>query len=488
MSSVPAGPTYGTLEKPNVDSQGRRESVYARIPLRRLTWFNASWLVNASVLGIGVLCIPYCFAQLGWVLGCVLLAVCLLGNIFIAYLMREVQQENPLAITLADAAYFAAGRSEAAKLTVRWVLYAEKLAASFPAAALVAQTLGSSFYMTHWCHPVWCGVAFVLFMIFSQQKSLSETAWMNIANILALIAAVGIAAYGMVQVAPPGPETSIGLPGSVGVLGIFNAIATLVFAFSGNWMYFEVMAEMTKPQDFMKAFTIAGPVQLGLYAFIGVIGYAAWGHSVPTSIIDTMQFGPILRVVSFLLAVHVCFSSIISTQILVRFFHSRLSLKDLNEDTAHARAVRASLTGAIYSTCMLVAIALPSFGTLVAILGALFEAPISFVLPVGIYLGIMRQKGRRVPWSIWIAGSLVALCGLATTCLGLIGALAAVSSSTMVRPFSCGCEGMWDTCECSPHRMPEGTCVFEERANPAQALLPTMLRFPYYAQIPFHRA
>mmetsp|Transcript_133776 Transcript_133776/g.286103 ORF Transcript_133776/g.286103 Transcript_133776/m.286103 type:complete len:474 (-) Transcript_133776:48-1469(-) len=455
-SLVGGGKSYGSIP-----SDGENSCKVQLQPPRHLDWMGAIGAINASVIGIGVLAVPHSFTKLGWVLSAVMLVLCLAGNCFVAYLMREVQRLEPLALSMADAAYLAAGEREGARLFVQVILYSEKVAGLCPALALLATTLGSAFYKVHICHGWWCLIIMSVLVPAGQLKTIRETSWLNILNLKTIFAAAICTLVGLASSAPEVSERHLWpLMDSERPLEFFGAINVIVFAYAGNWLYFEVMAEMENPNDFMKSFAVAGPVQLGLYALVGGLGYAFWGANLPASMVDALRFGGLMRVTAFLLVVHILAGTVTGSVIVFRFLVSRVSVEDFSKDTAHSRLVRFILVATVWGLVLVVVLAVPSFGSLVSLLGALFEAPISFILPVITYAGVAhrhREREGSPPVWVWIVGTLVATIGAVITVLGTIEAIGGLGLAKTA-PFSCVCEGIWDTCGCSSSRMAPQIC------------------------------
>jgi len=435
-----------------------------RMADRNISWISAAWVINASVLGMGVLTIPRCFATLGWLFGFVALVVCLLANVLVAHIMLEVQALHPRAISLADAAQIASGGSRMVKVVFRNLLYAEKLACTCAFMNLMADTLGSTFYAVHWCEVTWCGLIVIIFLPLMQLKNLHETFVVNLVNFTTILAVV-ILSCGVILASPrTGPADTTFLPAAPSFQSAFGAISMMVFAYSGNWMYFELMAEMKQPRDFLKAFTIAGPTQIGLYTVIGCICYGVMGRSVPSSVLEALHFSPMMSLISFLLTIHIICGTGTNLIVLIRFFHSRISPKDLNADTTRANIVRTMIFLFIICGALLVSLTIRSIGAIVTLIGAVFEAPLNFVSPFVIYAGIMRGRPPRRTWSsrfVWVGGFLIAVFGMLTMIFGVMDAVAHLErahSGSGGSLFACNCEGLWDTCECSANRMPAGVC------------------------------
>lgn len=460
-----AGTEYGT--EPGLSSKAYpdsdADSVDDRMADKTMSWPVAAWAINASVIGMGVLTIPRCFVTLGWVCSFLGLLVCFSANVFVASVMQEIQLEHPRAISLADAVEIACGGSRKAKLGIRLLLYTEKWACTCAYVHLMAKTLGSAFYTVHWCEAAWCGIVVLIFMPLMRIRNIQETHWMNVVNFTTITFALLITCLGLRHVTPEEPVVTHWYPAASGFGEFFGAISMMVFAFSGNWMYFELMAEMDRPQDFLKAFTIAGPTQVGMYCVTGIAGYVTFGQAVPFSIMDTLRFGFPMRLAALFLAVHIMAGTGTNSVILARFVHSRISPKDVNEDTPRAQMIRFGIYITMFGGCGIISLTVESFGSMISLIGAMFEAPISFILPMVVYAAIVRQRPQREGWTLgsvcrFAASAVIVVFGVLTTAFGVAHALQGFHASHGLS-FACSCADMWDLCECSPQRMPVGACA-----------------------------
>mmetsp|Transcript_15464 Transcript_15464/g.32056 ORF Transcript_15464/g.32056 Transcript_15464/m.32056 type:complete len:161 (-) Transcript_15464:988-1470(-) len=98
---------------------------------------------------------------------------------------------------------------------------------------------------------------------------------------------------------------------------------------------------------------------------------------------------------------------------------------------------------------------IPFFDLLTSLIGGLFLPILCLCFPVLIYMKMrfMVEKPLKA-WEWLLYVSLLAL-GVVIIVVSTMGTVKALISnwSTFGAPFSCHCQEVWNTCECSPQRM-----------------------------------
>lgn len=83
-----------------------------------------------------------------------------------------------------------------------------------------------------------------------------------------------------------------------------------------------MMAEMEHPEDFPKTFYIAGPLQLALYLFSGVVGYYFLGDASTGNVVaDALPFSWIIKLPGLCLYFHLMIAYLIKGNITARALH-----------------------------------------------------------------------------------------------------------------------------------------------------------------------
>jgi amino acid permease len=181
---------------------------------------------------------------------------------------------------------------------------------------------------------------------------------------------------------------------------LFGAMTNVVYSYTGHWVYFEIIAEMTEPKDFPKVFYINGPLQIGLYLLVACWGYYFAGDQANGYFLDNLAWGAAYRWASFLLFVHVSIAFLIKNVVVARHLHRTLSPARVEVVVGEPDGYRAH---AEYVVCAIVVLAggavlanaIPFFSQLLGLLGGLLSGPISFLLPMLLFAGAAYLPERH---------------------------------------------------------------------------------------------
>jgi len=100
---------------------------------------------------------------------------------------------------------------------------------------------------------------------------------------------------------------------------------------------------------------------------------------------------------------------------------------------------------------ILIAEAIPFFDSLTGLIGALMTAIACWNLPVIFYIRNGGKKQNISKIEIFFL-TLIFAFGIALTVIGTYGNILDIihNWATYGPPFSCACDDIWNTCECSP--------------------------------------
>lgn len=172
-----------------------------------------------------------------------------------------------------------------------------------------------------------------------------------------------------------------------------GAATNVVYAFTGQWMYFELMDTMAVPEDFPKVFLITGPFTLLIYLAVALLGYGFGAGNM--DLVASMPHGMPLRVTAAMLFVHVVIVYLIRSVVLSRFFHHLCHPQDVEERTVASYFRHGGWSVAMLTFSYLIANSVPFFSQLLGLIGGLLAGPINFLLPIMLFL-VAKGRGLQL--------------------------------------------------------------------------------------------
>lgn len=369
------------------------------------SWQNIAWLMLSDIVGTSVLTLTGVTVQLGWVLSACVLVGLFLPALYTSLLMcrtramlcqirdlRTVQESSDVPFnslgSMGEVAFIAT-QSPCARSLVYLAVYGCILLGQGSYLLVLGNTLQMAFYSTALCLPVAVslGCATLIVPCFLIRR-IGDSILLCFINTLLIAAVIFLALFDLGSHKQACTQTYAFAPKLT--FGIFmGTVTNVVYAFAGQWMYFELMDTMEQPDDFPKVFIITGPFMLGAYLSVALVGYAFGAGS--ADLISSMQHGPNLRITAVLLFAHVIVVYLIRSVVLARYFHTRCHPEDVDSTTISSYFRHGAWGFLMLCFSFLVANAVPFFSQLLGLIGGLLAGPVNFLLPMALYL---VAKGR----------------------------------------------------------------------------------------------
>eukprot|EP00658_Telonema_sp_P-2_P067974 TRINITY_DN5690_c0_g1_i1.p1 TRINITY_DN5690_c0_g1~~TRINITY_DN5690_c0_g1_i1.p1 ORF type:complete len:507 (-),score=120.50 TRINITY_DN5690_c0_g1_i1:98-1618(-) len=375
---------------------------------KKADWTAMSWLLLSDVVGSSVLSFSGVTASLGWVLS----IVCMILFCYLAYwsacLMSStrtmIQQKCNISTgSMGQTAKLLLG--ERASQITFFAVYGMFAFLGNASYLLVLGTSLSSI-LRYWnvstCSMTSSMLACIIILPSSVTiRRLRNVATMCFFNLFLILAVLVVCLTKMAQTGRADHvETHLFEP-TMTLLSFCQAMANILYAYAGHWMYFEIMAEMEEPTDFPKVFWINAPLQLLLYMTVAVIGYYYVGSGGHHYLIDNLEEHSESRlVVEIMLFVHIAISYLIKNVALAQFVVGKVRPSAVESNSKRARMVYGLCSVSILCMGWVVANAMPVFYDLLSLIGALLCGPISYVLPISFFvLGCMALQDKSEPAS-----------------------------------------------------------------------------------------
>jgi len=282
-------------------------------------------------------------------------------------------------------------RNKKANSVVTFAVYGYTLLGQSSYLLVLGTAFQRIFFSTSLCLTVTVGISCACLAIpaFALRR-LGDSIWICAVNTL-LIGAVVIIALAKIAMeeSPPCDRTFLVAP-SLTFMTAMGQATNVVYAYSGQWMYFELMDSMEEPNLFPQAFAIAGPLMMSMYLAVAILGYGLGAGD--GDLIAGMAPGLALRMTAVLLFLHVVVVYLIKGVVLARYFHRLCSPSDAEARTAASYLKHGGCGVGMLCFGYIVANAVPFFSQLLGIIGGLLAGPINFLFPAVFYLTAL---GRR---------------------------------------------------------------------------------------------
>jgi len=321
---------------------------------------------------------------------------------------------------------------------------------------VLGESLGLVFYDTYICKREWILIGCCLVLGFAQLRSFEQMKWLmwfNMGTITAaLLITLGyVGSLGTDQSITPGKEPQL-FPDNLDVLTFANAFSKIAFAYAGQFIYLEFMAEMIEPRDFPKAiYRFAGPYQVSIYLVSALVGYYLKGQQSTGLMVDWIPFDQVLRVGSLMLALHIMIIYVINANVLGKAIHRILWPETVEERSIQATFQWFLINFVMIVACILIAVTVPFFDSLTGLIGALLMPVACWILPIVYFVLAHLKWNERISGIDSVLMIFIFILGVVLTIVGTYSNMKDILDSwaTYGYPFSCGCEDVWNTCACS---------------------------------------
>mmetsp|Transcript_14198 Transcript_14198/g.35751 ORF Transcript_14198/g.35751 Transcript_14198/m.35751 type:complete len:514 (-) Transcript_14198:39-1580(-) len=422
-------------------------------PPQHAKWQSIGAIMVSEVVGAGVLTLSRKYAQLGWIPATIFIVVIFLITVYTSNMMVEVKKVFPAIISMADAADYTFGRVASSFVQVLMAIFLCTTLGDYM--LLIGKSLASTLYSVHLCFPVWVTISLLVIFPVMQLRTLNSTTALCVMNMVSICAAVALVIAGLViDGRDPGVETFL-VAEDLDFLTFMQALSAIFFTFGGQFMFYELMAEMTDFTEFPKSFLIVGPFQVPLYLIVGTVGYYYKGEAASGYFLDNLDFGWMYRAASALLFFHMTVGFLILGNVFSRIVHIKLSPYRVNDLGLRGKLEWLGCTSAVIVVSYLISNIVPFFDQLTSLIGGMLIPFVCMILPIVFQIKTHFMTGRRIKaweWALW--GVLICFGFLVLGVSTYMNVKAIIEGwSTYGAPFSCHCDGIWDTCECSPARM-----------------------------------
>ncbi|GAA5979055.1 hypothetical protein JCM11641_004957 [Rhodosporidiobolus odoratus] len=345
---------------------------------RTVGWVSTAILLAKSQIGLGVLSIPDVFHTLGLGPGVItIIAIAIMSTYTDYYLGGPWKRLHPTCYSVSDCGGIVAGSFGRELFGVAYWLLMTCIAGS---ALLGLSTALNAVSLHGTCTAVFVAVSAVATFFPASLRTLGSIKWIGWVGLISMVVSIllvtiAVGSGGRPSPAPQeGPWTKdIVYWGNPTFSDAMNAVSNIVFSYAGTAAFLPICSEMRNPRDYTKAVILCQSFVTAFYIVVGVVVYLYAGQYVASPALGTA--GVLIKRVAYglalpgLLAAAVIYSHLPAKWIFVRCLRNS---RHLTHPTKTHWLVWLSCTGGCVLFSYIIASAIPVFGGLVGLVGALF--------------------------------------------------------------------------------------------------------------------
>lgn len=388
----------------------------------RTEWWGTSIVLISDVMGTGVLGLPYVATTLGWVSTMVALVVFAFFAAYAGYQLKSVRKVYPTILSYADAGTELVSPSFGTFTKICMLVNWGALAVYFLIATAngIADIYNEGFLA---CNVNRSWIAAVLLVVPAQSRDFhSISKYLAVPSTLAIIITILIILISMLlgntesntattdngtstdtsntdtsSTRNFGETTIVGVKPGTDAFDFLQSLSSIVFAFQGQSIFFELMSEMKEPKSFGNSLSSAYSFMLFCYTLTVVIAYGTEGTNVAGFLPDTLADGsPAKITVGIFVVFHIMVAYVIAVQPFHFWLHATIFPRTFNQPGRHGQIHWLVLTVGYIIFAFIVGNLIPFFADLQALIGALLGSPIVFGWPSLYYL--LTNRNTQGSW------------------------------------------------------------------------------------------
>ncbi|KAJ5601473.1 hypothetical protein N7510_011007 [Penicillium lagena] len=395
----------------DIESSYSRDAVFGEITAEGPNYRNVGWLGTAVLMmktqiGLGVLSIPVAFDSLGIIPGIICLIAIAAITTWSDYIIGVFKLRHREVYGIDDVGQMLFGKFGKIVFGGAFILWWTFVAGS----GMLGISIGLNAVSTHaTCTAVFVAVAAVVTCTLSSIQTLgriSWLAWVGLTCILTSILIVTIA-VGVQDRPSAAPPTGVWVSdykiiGSTTFVEATTALSTIVFAYAGTPAFFSIASEMRDPRHYGRSLMVCQSVVTVFYIVVGIVVYYYCGSYVSSPALGSA--GPTMKKVSYgfalpgLLASTLIFIHLPAKYIFVRALQGS---RHLTANTFIHWGSWLGCTIGISLFAYIIASAIPVFGDLVSLVGALLGTPMCFHPMAGMWLYDNWTQGKVIRTTRW---------------------------------------------------------------------------------------
>lgn len=400
------------------------KSVAHELPVSRQSSYGQGVLNGINVLcGVGILSTPYAVKEGGWA-GLSLLFIFGVLSYYTGILLRYCLDSQPGLETYPDIGQAAFGT--VGRIIISIILYVELYSCCVEYIILEGDNLSALFPNAHLNLGGYQLDARHLFALVTTLAVL-PTVWLRDLTVLSYISAGGVIASVMVVICLYwlGLVDHVGTQSKETVLNLSSlpvAIGLYGYCYSGHAVFPNIYTSLEKRSQFPAVLFTSFAIVTALYAGAAVMGYMMFGDSAESQFTLNLPTDLVASKIAFWTTIVNPFTKYALTMAPVA-----MSLEELipsNHTKSHMYSIL--IRTALVMSTLFVALKIPFFGFVMALIGSFFTMLVTLILPCACFLRIL--KGKTSPIQV-VTCILIIIIGSISAVIGSYSALSKIIHS-----------------------------------------------------------
>ncbi|XP_060186271.1 amino acid transporter AVT1C-like [Lycium barbarum] len=400
------------------------KSVAHEFPVSRQSSYGQGVLNGINVLcGVGILSTPYAVKEGGWA-GLSILFIFGILSYYTGILLRICLDSQPGLATYPDIGQAAFGT--VGRIVISIILYVELYSCCVEYIILEGDNLSALFPNAHLNLGGYQLDARHLFALITTLAVL-PTVWLRDLTVLSYISAGGVIASVMVVICLYwlGLVDHVGTESKQTVLNLSSlpvAVGLYGYCYSGHAVFPNIYTSLEKRSQFPAVLFTSFVIVTALYAGAAVMGYMMFGDSAESQFTLNLPTDLVASKIAFWTTIVNPFTKYALTMAPVAMSLEELIPSNNTKSYMYSILIRTAL---VLST-LLVALTIPFFGFVMALIGSFFTMLVTLILPCACFLRILKGKTSPIQVSACI---LIITIGVISAVIGSYSALSNIIHS-----------------------------------------------------------
>ncbi|KAJ5786793.1 transmembrane amino acid transporter protein-domain-containing protein [Penicillium pulvis] len=375
---------------------------------RNVGWKGTTALLLKTQIGLGVLSMPDIFSSLGLIPGLVLILVIAGITTWADWMVGVFKRRHPHIYGVDDVGRMLFGR-------IGFEVFGACFCICWCGSAILSISIALNALSSHAiCTAIFVAVAAIVASIFASIQTLGRISWLAWVGTSCIVVSVFVLTIGVgVQGHPPVTAATGGMVvksdwkffGNPSFANAISAVSTLIFAYAGTPAFFNVAAEMRDPRDFTKSVLVCQASITVIYIVIGTVVYYYCGSYVASPALGSA--GEVIKKISYGIA----FPGLVVSAVLYLHLPAKHIFVRLLRDSRHLASntiihwvTWLGSTITVTVVAYVIASAIPVFGSLVSLIGALLGTFLTFQVMGCTWLYVNWQASPEERTFKWKAG------------------------------------------------------------------------------------